>query len=237
MKEQKSLPDALLSLLFWLTQVLASVLDVQIANEFISPQYQQVLNISLKVFEKILASAFVMSNIYIAKLEDPELLTKLQDKLVSVKNSLSNKKVTSLANAKEIDALIRKVISIQLDGEILERNKALIDKSVESITFCLQPYVTVSVLLNPNSSTQTIASHLQMIRQLKNYSMSRVYVELIRGALISLHNVATENDISRESMWFAFTFIKVPHIIKHMNLKNGNYTLIIMIGGQMSHLI
>lgn len=159
-----------------------------------------------------------MANIFVAKQEDPETLIKLEDKMANIK---MNKKCSSLANAKEIDGLLQKLISVKLDGETLDRNNELLDEHPESIAYCLQPYIAVNVLLNPDCSSKRYASHLQMIQQLKNYPLARVYSELIRASLVCLHNVSSENDVSRESMWFAFTFIRVPHIIKQLSLKSG----------------
>lgn len=169
-----------------------------------------------------MSNQFVVANIFVAKHENADVLKKMQDKLLNIETNLSNKKCMSLNNAKEIDGLINKLISVKLDGKILERNNALLDEQVESITYCLQPYVAVNVLLNPNCSSQKYASHLKMIQHLKKYPISRIYSELIRSALISLQNVSTESEVSREPMWFAFTFIRVPHIIKQMSLMNGN---------------
>lgn len=225
-KEENSLPGALLELLYWLAQVFSSILEAQFSNDFNSTQNQQILNILKKLLDKIVANQFVVANIFVAKQDNVDLFKKLQEKLISIKNNLNNQKCVALTNAKPIETLLIKLISVKLDGEILERNNSLLDEDVETITYCLQPYIAVNVLLHPNCSTQNYASHLQMIQQLKNYSMSRVYGELIRSALISLHNVSNENDINRESMWYAFTFIRVPHIIKQLHSKSGEYSLV-----------
>lgn len=197
----------------------SNVLDAQFISEHVStnPQCQQILNILKKLLEKIIGNQFIVANIFVAKQDDTELLKKLQDKLASIK---TNPKWVTLTNVKQIEALFTKLILVKMDGEILERNNTLLDEQVETITYCLQPYIAVNVLLNPNCTIQNYASHLQMIQQLKNYPMSRVYSELIRSALVSLHNVSSESDIGRESMWFAFTFIRVPHIIKQLSLKH-----------------
>lgn len=198
------------------------MLEAQYSNDYVSPQQQQILTILKKLLEKILSNQFVVANIFVAKQENIDILKKMQDKLLNIETNLSNKKCMLLNNAKEIDGLINKLISLKLDGKVLERNNALLDEQVESITYCLQPFVAVNVLLHPNCSSQKYASHLKMIQHLKKYPLSRIYSELIRSALISLQNVSTESEVSREPMWFAFTFIRVPHIIKQMSIMNGN---------------
>lgn len=221
--EETILPGALLELTHWLIQTFASVLDVQCSTDFVSPQHQQISNILKKLLEQILSNQFIMANIYLAKQEDTEFIKKLDDKMNGINNNVTNKKCVSLLNAKEIEILFKQLLSVNLDGKILDQNNGLLDEPAESLTYCLQPYIAVNVLLNPNCGSKSFASHLQMIQHLKNYQLSRVYCELIRASLICLYNVSSENDVSKESMWFAFTFIRVPHIIKHMNLKNGMY--------------
>lgn len=193
-------------------------------TDTISPQHQQILTILKKLLDRILANQFIVANIFIAKQEESDCVKKLDDLMATVKTKLSNKKFGTqmMVTAKEIDGQLTKLIAIRLNGEILERNAVLLpSEQIESITYCLQPYIAINVLLNPNCSSQNYATHLQMLRQIKNYPVARVYSELIRAALICLQNVSSESDISRESMWFAFTFIRVPHIIKQMYLKNG----------------
>lgn len=204
----------------------SSALEAQITAEMIAPQYQQILNILKKLLEKIIANQFVVANIFVAKQENPDLLSKLMEKMSNNKTHLNSKKCFGMVNAVDIEKLINRLITVKLDGDVLEQSESLLDEHVESITFCLQPYVAINVLLHPSCSTQNYISHLEMIQQLKFYPVSRVYSELIRSALISLHNVSSETDINRESMWYAFAFIRVPQIIKQMSLKTGNYQLI-----------
>lgn len=219
-REETTLPGALFELLHWLTQVFSLVLEAKFANEFITLQHQEILNILQKLLEKIVANQFVVANIFVAKHEDIEVAKKLQEKSTQFKSHMNNSALAK-GKAHDINKLLTQLINVKLDGEILEKNSALLDEKIESITYCLQPYIAVNVLLHPNCSTQSYASHLKMIQQLKNYPMSRVYSELIRSALISLKNVSNDNDISRESMWYAFTFIRVPYIIKQLHSKNG----------------
>lgn len=221
--EESILPIALVDLSNWLIQAFTCLLEAQCSNEFVLSQHQQMLHILKKLLKKITSNQFIMANIYVAKQENADFSKKIDEKMATINSNLSNKKCLSIVNAKEIEKLLLKLVSVKLDGKTLDRNNALLDEQPETITYCLQPYIAVNVLLNPNCSSQSYASHLQMIQQLKNYPLSRVYSELIRGSLICLYNVSSENDVSRESMWFAFTFIRVPHIIKQMNLTNGKY--------------
>lgn len=220
-KEEISLPGALFDLFEWMIQIFSTVLDAQFSADFISPQNQQILKILKKLLEKMIANQFVVANIFVAKQEHLDRTSKLLEKMSNIKTNLNSKKSIALAMAVDIDKLINRLITVKLDGDALERNDLLLDEQIESITFCLQPYIAVNVLLHPNCSTQNYVSHLEMIQQLKNYPVTRIYGELIRSALISLQNVSNESDINRESMWYAFTFIRVPQIIKQLSLRHG----------------
>lgn len=174
------------------------------------------------VLDKIIGTKFLMGVIYVAKHEDRELFTKINKSYLEIKNTILNtgfQSPTAGASGKCFEELLKKVAYIdvtQLDATttVAETNH------VEPIAYCLQPLLAVEVQLNPNSDTQVFVSELLMIHRLKNYSMSRLYCEIIRACLISLYNVSGS---ARESMWCAFTFIKVPHILKKLNsMSKGN---------------
>lgn len=199
----------------------ASIVDDYSAGDSTTPHYQQLLNILTKQLDKVSLNAFLIANMYVAKRENADLYKKIHKKLSDMKNILNNKKFAALTRVKSIEETFT-LILVKIDGSLAENdNSNLLIEECESITYCLQPFVAVNVLLNPNGSVQFYVNHLQMIQHLKNYSISRLYSELIRSALISLYNISRESEISLESMWFAFTFIKVPLILKQMNAING----------------
>lgn len=180
------------------------------------------MGILKRILDNILSNQFIVANVYVAKQEDADTHKKLDEKIQIIRSNLNTKKCAALANAKEIGLLLSKLLSVKLNGKILDRNDALLDEQAESITYCVQPFIAVNVLLNPNCSTHSYELQLQTFQQIKNYSHARIYSELVRAALISLHNVCNNGDTSQESLWCAFTFIRVPHIIKQLTLKNGN---------------
>lgn len=204
-----------MNLVYWALRVLSTVLEAK--NEKYLPQHQQISNILKKILEKAHTNKFIIANLYIGIREDTDRWKKVQRKYSDIKKLLINRKYTMILG------LLDRLPTVKADGTIVDKNKqnAMQNEDAEPITFCLQPFVAVNVLLNPNCSTKNYVSHLQMIQRLKNYSLSRVYCELIRSAMISLQNVSRESEISRESLWFAFTFIKVPYILKQLHAINS----------------
>ena len=165
-----------------------------------------------KVLEHVASSQFLLGVIFVAKHEDEDLFKKIQKIYLEVKNDTINTGLT-VTSGKHFEELLKQIAHIDIDQvDVLTHIES---SNIESITYCLQPLLAVKVLQKPNGDTNMYVNDLLMIQRLKNYSMSRLYSELIRACLISLYNVS---GTTRESIWCAFTFIKVPHIIRQLYL-------------------
>lgn len=175
---------------------------------------------NINVLEKIIQNQFLMGVIYVAKHEDRDLFTKINKTYLEIKNTILN--TGFVAPGKLFEDFLQKIAYIDIK-HLSSSASSTEENFVEPITYSLQPLLAVEVLLNPNSDTQVLVTQLQMIQRIKNYSMSRLYCEIIRACLISLYNVSGS---ARESIWCAFTFIKVPHILKKLNsMSKGNFCL------------
>lgn len=158
------------------------------------------------VMEKITSQQFLMGIILIAKHQDLEILPKIMRNYVEIKKNLM-----SDMPGKKFEVYLKKIAYIDLST--LDVSPSTESGACERITNCLQPLLAVKVHLNPNSNTEMFVNDLLMIKRLKNYSLSRLFCETIRACLMSLYNVSGE---LRESLWCAFTFIKVPHILRQL---------------------
>lgn len=213
--EETILPGALLGLASWLLQGVTTVLEAK--DDKYSAQYQQILAVAREMMEKCSNNHYIVANWHIGTREEPDRYKKIQKKYAEFKKLVANKKCTLLQSQMDLLPLVKS------DGSILKNGKPTPrTDDIESITLCLQPYIASNVLLHPNYSTKNYVAHLQMIQRLKNYPLTRVYSELIRAAMITLHNVTQENDVHRESMWYAFAFIKVPYILKQLHVANSS---------------
>lgn len=85
-------------------------------------------------------------------------------------------------------------------------------KSSPAITHILQPLLVVELLNNP-SNEQRIISQLLLVQNLKRFTRSQFYCEILRSCLLTLQNVS---GTQREPLWCAFTFIKMPQILKQL---------------------
>lgn len=216
-QEESTLPNALLSLVYWLAQVYSSILEVYFIIGSITPPQQKITDVVTNLLQKIVSNPFLMGVIYVGKQEDNELVIRIQKKCSDIKNISANSKFNNTSYAKNFDELLKHVAVNKSTGSITRINSDASKQSVETITYCLQPLIGVEVLLNPCKTTQSYVSQLLTIQQLKNYPLSRLYCELVRSSLASLYNVSGTN---RESMWCAFTFIKVPQILRQLHISS-----------------
>lgn len=214
----------MLSLIYWLLQIFASILEQHSGKDTIDDQQEEILSQMVKLLKKISADQFLIGTIYVGKQEGSEHCKRLQQKYFEVATALEISKFTHLNQCnvlKQVGNLLRQValpnkdeLSISIESADPERSR------VEPITYCLQPLIAVEVQCNPNCSTDAYVSKLLMIKQLKNYTTDRLYYEIIRAALASLCNVSGVSGTNRESMWYAFAFLKVPHILRQLDILN-----------------
>lgn len=111
-----------------------------------------------------------------------------------------------------IDSCLKKLCCLEI-----ESLSASDVGEVEPITYCLQPFLAVQITLNPVMETPAAVNQLLMIQKLKNYSNARLYCEIIRACLMCLHDTFCAGT-GKESYWAAFTFLKVPAILKELHI-------------------
>lgn len=207
--EENVLPNSMLSLLYWLMQIFASVLVELKSNNILSDDQLDVINKTTTVMEKILINQFLVGYLLIGHNEDQELSQKVLKKYVEI-NELVIATEYKSKNA-SILGLLENAANLSIENTDMIK---FVPRNTEAITYSLQPLLAVKVLLKPSSDTQVYVVELLMIKRMKEFSFPRLYSELIKASLISLYNVSGTN---KESMWCAFTFIKVPHILKQLN--------------------
>lgn len=166
---------------------------------------------------KIVANNFLVGVLYLSKFEEQETFAKMSKSYFSMKSVLADS--SNLLSQDLVDQTSKIMEALhQITFLKIEHLKMIEFESndVENVTYCLQPLLAVEVLLNPSTDTHIYVQELLMIQRLKGFSMARLYSEIIRACLISLNNV---NGTARDSIWSAFTFIKVPHILKQLHMQ------------------
>lgn len=87
----------------------------------------------------------------------------------------------------------------------------------------IQYWLIVKLTGNPCATTSALVQQLKIFQNLKGYSNTRLYAELIRGSFISLYNVTTT---PQEGYWGAVAFLKVPYILKELAGKSDGSSIV-----------
>ncbi|XP_046813452.1 mediator of RNA polymerase II transcription subunit 24 [Vespa crabro] len=205
--EEDLLAAAVLSIVHWLLQCYLHTLNKMPQNNSMSQQVNELMDKPASILKQMLGSDFLCAMMYLAQYDDKELYIIVVRKCQEIETLL---KSSNLKSSVPIEESLKKLCNLEVEILALSPEKS----RMESITHCLQPLFAVQVLLNPSTETTVFVNQLQMIQRLKSYTNARLYCEIMRACLMCLHNVT---GTFNESQWGAFTFLKVPVILKELH--------------------
>nr|KAF7437958.1 hypothetical protein H0235_000349 [Vespula pensylvanica] len=210
--EEDLLAAAVLSIVHWLLQCYLHTLNKMPQNNSMSQQVNELMDKPASILKQMLGSDFLCAMMYLAQYDDKELYIVVVRKCQEIETLL---KSSNLKSSVSIEESLKKLCNLEVEILALSPEKS----RMESITHCLQPLFAVQVLLNPSTETTVFVNQLQMIQRLKSYTNARLYCEIMRACLMCLHNVT---GTFNESQWGAFTFLKVPVILKELHTATLN---------------
>jgi mediator of RNA polymerase II transcription subunit 24 len=158
-----------------------------------------------KLARQIVQNQFLMGVLYLSKLEDRETYEKCV---------LGYKQIHSW-NKFEVVKDFYQMIFVKLEHMTM---KELEPRAAEPISFCLQPFMSIEVLVHSSAPKEVHVAKFLMIQKLKRYSMARLYCEIIRSCFITLCHVKEVN----YRVWGAFFLFKVPQILKQLHVQTKN---------------
>lgn len=191
-------------------QIFARTLQQYEMRGEMSAEQSYMLDQSCLLIEHLTQQQFVLAMLNVGCHEELESLDRLRDLYASIKASLTNSNFT--LSAATAEQQLKQLAYI--DAKHLELQTLNPCPTVEKISCCVQPLLAVEVLLNPCKDTSYYVAELQMLQRLKGYTNTRLFYEIIRAGFLTLSNVA---DTSPDTMWGAFMFFKMPHIIKQLH--------------------
>lgn len=207
------LPGAIVSLVDWLMQIFATVTTSYEMNRELSAEQSYLHDQCCIVIEKLVKNQFILAILYVGRQEDPDNYSKIRENYATIKTSLTNSNFTPSHPA--VEKYLQQLAYI--DAHYLDMKMLDVHPLPEPISYCVQPLLAVEVLLNPCNDTSYYVAEMQMLQRLKKFSNTRLFYEIIRAGFVSLSNVV---DTIHDTMWGAFTFFKVPQIIKQLHALN-----------------
>uniref|UniRef100_A0A1A9WLL4 Mediator of RNA polymerase II transcription subunit 24 n=1 Tax=Glossina brevipalpis TaxID=37001 RepID=A0A1A9WLL4_9MUSC len=211
--EEAILPGAVVSLTSWLMQVFAMITAHYEIHRELNSEQSYMLDQCCLVIEKVIKNQFLMSTLYVGCHEDPDYYGQIRERYAAIKTSLTNSNFSPTHPS--IETYLHQLAYV--DVHHLDMHLLDIQPKPEPVTYCVQPLLTVDVLLNPCNDTSYYVAKMQMVQRLKKFSNTRLFYEIVRAGFVSLSNVM---ETTHDTMWGAFTFFKVPQIIKQLQALN-----------------
>lgn len=196
-QEEVLMVDATNCLIRWLWQVYNRYVDEKLLEKLAT------------VLEKICDNDFMLGILCLARVDNELPMREVATGLAANRNKSTEG--PSLAIQRHFQTLV------DLSAESLPMVK-IERKSSPAITHILQPLLVVELLNNPSNDSR-IVSQLLLVQNLKRFNRSQFYCEILRSCLLTLQNVS---ETPREPLWCAFTFIKMPQILKHLIARSSS---------------
>ncbi|XP_075984682.1 mediator complex subunit 24 [Anticarsia gemmatalis] len=203
--EEEVLSFAVSSIILWLLQVYHYSLSKYPASNPI--QSQELLEKSTTLLNSIVNTDFLLAMFYLAKQNDPNEYAEVTKKCQEITAFMMMN--TQFKAPVTIHETLQKICNMDID------KIAPLNTKPESITHCMQALIAIDVLANPSADLQQLSNQLLMVQRIKGYSLSRLYCELIRACFISLND--SSKDSIKQSLWAAFTFLKIPQVILYLH--------------------
>ncbi|XP_072933480.1 mediator of RNA polymerase II transcription subunit 24 [Epargyreus clarus] len=207
--EEEILAYAVSSIILWLLQVYHYSLSKYPSSNPI--QSQELLEKSTSLLNSIVHTDFLLAMFYLAKQNDPDEYSEVTKKCQEITAFMMMN--TQFKAPVTIHETLQKLCNMDID------KVAPLNTRPEPVTHILQALVAINVVGNPNAEMQQLANQLVMIQRIKGYPLSRLYCELIRACFISLND--SSKDASRQALWAAFTFLKIPQVIHYVHSSCG----------------
>lgn len=207
--EEEVLASSVMSMIFWLLEVYHNALSKYPATNTV--QSQELLEKSTLLLNSIVQTDFLIASFYLAKQNDPDEYDDLTKKCHEITNLMIMN--TQIKAPLAIHDTLQKLCNMDI------HKIAPLSNKTGPLTHCMQSIFAVNNLVNPSADMTQIASQLLLIQRIKGFSLARVYCEFIRAALISLNDCSDE--AVKQSLWAAFTFIKVPLAIHCLHSRVG----------------
>ncbi|XP_061198259.1 mediator of RNA polymerase II transcription subunit 24-like isoform X2 [Saccostrea echinata] len=203
----KCLQKTLHWLMMCVLQSLKTMKDMQQQQEYIS-----IIDSASVAAHKIAENPTVQALLYVAMSEDQDNYREYEQTVINVRGTLSQ----SLSDMLPSQTKQKVGIALQTLSKVQDMtlpSQALCEVSHLGICPTINTLVTLEAILNPTSDVQPFIDQLCVSERVLHLPRPFLYCEIIRACFMGLNNCV---DTPEEIKWAAFTYLKLPQILRFM---------------------
>ncbi|XP_048736976.1 mediator of RNA polymerase II transcription subunit 24-like isoform X2 [Ostrea edulis] len=182
------------------------------------PEYTSVIDSASVAAHRIADQPTVQALLYVAMSEDQDNYREYEQTVINVRGTLSQSLSDMLPShtKQKVGTALQTLSKVQ---DMSLPNKALCDVTHLGICPAINSLVTLEAILNPTSDVQPFIDQLCVSERLLQLSRPFLYCEIFRACFMGLNNCT---DTPEEMKWAAFTYLKLPQILRYMKQMSSN---------------
>ncbi|XP_054723473.1 mediator of RNA polymerase II transcription subunit 24-like [Uloborus diversus] len=179
-----------------------------------SPEHISIMEKSYEALFYFSNSTFIKSLLFVGKFEDQGMYAQMLQKHRELENKINQVPSATNVPKETIEGALSLVGSVDLLPMVPSEQAPKTNKKLQLIASTINIMVGIDAILNPASDISAFVNQLLLLKKLQSFTLSQLYCEIIRACFIGITDTAATNE---ELKWYAFTFLKVPHLISHIH--------------------
>ncbi|XP_035218681.1 mediator of RNA polymerase II transcription subunit 24-like [Stegodyphus dumicola] len=179
-----------------------------------SPEHISIMEKSYEALFYFSNSNFIKSLLFVGKFEDQGMYAQMLQKHRELENKITQ--VTSNTNVTKetIEGALSLVSSVDSLPMVPYERIPKSNERLQILASTLNIMVGIDAILNPASDVTAFVNQLLLVKKLQSFKLSQLYCEIIRACFIGIIDASGS---SEDLKWFAFSFLKVPHLISKIH--------------------
>lgn len=183
-----------------------------------SPEHISMMEKSYEALFYFNSSTFIKSLLYVGKFEDQGMYTQMLHKHKELENKISQ--ISTITVSKEtMEGALSLVSSVDSLPMVPSQQVPKSNERLQVLASTINIMVSIDAILNPASDVSAFVNQLVLIKKLQSFTLPQLYCEITRACFIGIANASGCTD---DLKWFAYTFLKLIHLIPQIHSKHSD---------------